>query len=472
MTGPQPPEDRRSVGELLLDADLTSRASLWGPSAAEAKARVRSWGEVVEAASELWGGIPGALTNPSMRRIEDLTQGLHRTHMRSGWPGSGPGDPHLESIASSLSRAAELVHAHVHPNEALSMPGQLDAEAARTRLMHVLYVSAHGVGVSLGHYTRELQYRVDTRQAIPPGDSLKQARDAKERIASVERLAGSYLNLRWPTALMGEHRESIRVDRLEQALARWDLQAHRTLAAPPTTANLAWTARVQQDLVVATAIIGSAGAREGQLPPDAVTRVRPALARLEHAWGTLGKDLASLHGRQRRLDPELLFAGREVQAALREITHHHAGLAPSQVMTARADLAAAAGQLHQGLSAAVDLAHVTRDALNDPELTVAARGAHAMATASAAPGTQAAWVDAGSLHHNRQVPLPQPVRAALSDRADQIIDAAVTADSASSSLQPPSRAPLRDPVPSPGRSNEDRTPSTAGPATPGVGCER
>lgn len=95
-----------------------------------------------------------------------------------------------------------------------------------------------------------------------------------------------------------------------------------------------------------------------------------------------------------------------------------------------------------------------------------------MATASAAPGTQAAWVDAGSLHHNRQVPLPQPVRAALSDRADQIIDAAVTADSASSSLQPPSRAPLRDPVPSPGRSNEDRTPSTAGPATPGVGCER
>ena len=106
------------------------------------------------------------------------------------------------------------------------------------------------VGVALGHHTRDLQRRLDTRQSIPTGDSLKLARDTKERVAAVERLAGAFLHPRWPAALTGEHRDGANLQRLEQALARWDLQAHRSLAALPTTANLTWTARVQQDVVV------------------------------------------------------------------------------------------------------------------------------------------------------------------------------------------------------------------------------
>lgn len=459
MTQPQEPVDARSVGELLLDADLTSRASLWDVSPEDAKARVRSWGEVVEAAADLWASIPDASNNPSMRRIAELTQGLHRTHMRSGWPGAGPGDPHLESIAASLSRAAELVGARRHPTAVLSLPGQRDAEAARTRLMHVLYVSAHSVGVALGHHARDLQRRLDTRQSIPTGDSLKHARDTKERVAAVERLAGAFLHPRWPAALTGEHRDRANLQRLEQALARWDLQAHRSLAAPPTTANLTWTARVQQDIVVAAAVVASAAARLGHLPAESVERARSALAQLDHAWAALATDLTALQGRQRRLDPELLLAGREVQAALRDITHQHAGLAAPREIAARVDLAAAAGHLHQSLTAAVDLAHVTRDALCDPELTVAARGAHAMAISSAAAQGMAAWVDAGSLHHNHQVPLPQPVRQALTDRADQLVQAALTADSVSAGLQRFRTEAPKSP-PSPGRRHEDLATST------------
>jgi hypothetical protein len=454
--------DARSVGELLLDADLTSRASLWDVSPEDAKARVRSWGEVVEAAADLWASIPDASNNPSMRRIAELTQGLHRTHMRSGWPGAGPGDPHLESIAASLSRAAELVGARRHPTAVLSLPGQRDAEAARTRLMHVLYVSAHSVGVALGHHTRDLQRRLDTRQSIPTGDSLKLARDTKERVAAVERLAGAFLHPRWPAALTGEHRDGANLQRLEQALARWDLQAHRSLAALPTTANLTWTARVQQDIVVATAVVASAAARLGHLPAESVERSRSALAQLDHAWAALATDLTALQGRQRRLDPELLLAGREVQAALRDITHQHPGLAAPQAIAARVDLTATAGHLHQSLTAAVALAHVTRDALCDPELTVAARGAHAMATSSAAAQGMAAWVDAGSLHLNHQVPLPAPVRATLTSRADHVVEAAITADSASAGLRPSSRPFEPKPQPSAGRQHEDRVPPMLG----------
>ncbi len=69
MIGLALPVDGRSVGELLLDADLTARASLWDPNPAGAKARVRSWGEVAEAAAELWASIPDETADPSMGRI-------------------------------------------------------------------------------------------------------------------------------------------------------------------------------------------------------------------------------------------------------------------------------------------------------------------------------------------------------------------------------------------------------------------
>ena len=82
-----------------------------------------------------------------------------------------------------------------------------------------------------------------------------------------------------------------------------------------------------------------------------------------------------------------------------------------------------------------------------------------MATSSAAAQGMAAWVDAGSLHHNHQVPLPQPVRQALTDRADQLVQAALTADSVSAGLQR-FRAEAPKSPPSPGRRHEDLATST------------
>ena len=463
--------DLRSVGELLLDADLTSRAALWETGPDLAKARVRTYGEVVEAAADLWAAIPDPANDQSMSRIASLADGLHRTHQRTSWPGAGDADPHLASVATSLARAAELVQGRRHPTAALTAPAQLDAEAARTRLMHVLYVSAHSVGVALRPYITDLQRRTDARHSIPRGDSLARARDTRERVGAIERLAGVALKDRWPAVLAEEHREKAWPGRLGQALARWDLQAHRTLAAPPTVSNLEVIAQNQQVIVVATAIISAAGANQGSLDPAAVERVRPALADLDRSWSGLRNDLAELRGRQPRLDADLVGAGHEVRAALQQITHDHAGFARPEVMSGRVDLQLAAQQLHQSLTAAVDLAHVTRDALADPELTVGARGAHEMAQASSAARTQAAWVDVGSLHQNRDVPLPYPVRDRLIDRADRIVEAAITADSASTALrQERPRSP--EPALASGRHHQEREIPKGTSPQPGIGCER
>jgi hypothetical protein len=453
------PVDGRSVGELLLDADLTARAGLWDPNPAGAKARVRSWGEVAEAAAELWASIPDETADPSMGRITILAQGLHRTHMRAGWPGTGPGDPDLEAIATSLIRAAALVQARRHPDAPLSPDGNLDAEGARTRLIHALYVATHSVCVALNNHQADLQHCLDARQAIPAGDSLQHARDTMRRLDAVEQLAGTYLHGRWPSALAGEHRDQPEEARLAQALARWDLQAHRTLANALTTANLEWTARIQQGLVITTAVIGAAAAHQGQLDPNDVKRARAALANLEDAWAGLATELAKVHGRHRVIDPALLLAGREVQAALREITHQHAGYNTPAAMATRADLALTVGKLRDSLTAAVDLAHVTRDALGDPDLTVSARAAHSIATDVAAPAINAGWVDARSLHDNRDIPMPHPLRYRLGERAGQIITAAVTADSAALGLRRP-RSPDQQAAASDSRVQEDRTPPT------------
>lgn len=466
--------DGRSVGELLLDADLTSRAMLWNPDPDTAKARMRTWGEVVEAGAELWAAIPDRDEDPSMASVHELAAGLHRAQQRTGWPGAGPADPHLETITNNLVRAAELVTARRHPTAPLSEAGYLDSEAARTRIMHIVYVASHGVSTTLHGHTRALQGRIDTRKVLAPGDSLQHARAAKERISAAEHLAGSYLHSRWPAALSGAQRDPTEINRLEQALASWDLQAHRSLAATPTAADIALIVRAQQDLAFATSVITAAAASQGLIDPLLHTdRLRPALTGLEHAWGRLGADLGQMIGRQRRLDPELHLTGNELRAALRDITHDHNGFATPATMAKRVDLAAATTSLQRGLNVAVDLAHVVRDALNDPGLTGAARGAHAMATTSGAPQNIAAWVAVVDLHHNRHVPLPQPVRATLLGHAENVLDKAITADSSSAALTPV-RSPSREQRTLSGQRNEDRALHTTGggPSTSRSGCER
>ncbi len=82
--------------------------------------------------------------------------------------------------------------------------------------------------------------------------------------------------------------------RLEQALARWDLQAHRSLAAPPVAANLRAIVEVQRDLALATSVVTAAAASRGLLDPHQHTdRLRPPWP----AWSRPGDSSARTLGR-------------------------------------------------------------------------------------------------------------------------------------------------------------------------------
>ena len=57
-------QDERSVGELLLDADFTTRQVLMDAAGQDAQAMLRTWGEVVQSASELWATLPQPFREP------------------------------------------------------------------------------------------------------------------------------------------------------------------------------------------------------------------------------------------------------------------------------------------------------------------------------------------------------------------------------------------------------------------------
>lgn len=392
-----------------LDADLTARASLWDPRPEQAKDRARSWGELTEAAADLWASIPDPSADPQ-----------HEPDRRAR-PRAAPHPPASRLARSRPRRSPPGVHRHLTRPRGRARPsppashrspvpgGQPSTPTAPAPGSCTPSTSPPTAPASRCATTSPTcSAALDARQAIPAGDSLQHARDTMRRLDSAERLAGTYLHGRWPAALTGEHRDHPEQARVAAALARWDLQAHRTLAGPPTTPNLEWIARIQQGLVITTAVVGAAAAHQGQLDPSDVARTRPVSPTSSTPGPPSPATWPNSTVAIESSTPPLLLAGREVQAALREITHQHAGYATPAAMASRADLAHTLGSLRASLTAGVDLAHVTRDALADPDLTVSARAAHAMAVHASAPTTNAAWVDAGSLHHNRDIPCLNP----------------------------------------------------------------
>src|ERR1035437_3376544 len=148
-------QDQRSVGELLLDADFTTRQVLMDVTGEDAPAVLRTWGEVVQSAAELWSTLPQPVrgtTSPidgvTMQRLDAMSQAMHRTHIRQGWPGDGPADERMLPVAETLTRAADLIDrrgSHIRP---VDPAVRADLDAARMRIMHTLYLGAHGVSVA------------------------------------------------------------------------------------------------------------------------------------------------------------------------------------------------------------------------------------------------------------------------------------------------------------------------------------
>ncbi|MGL5856970.1 MAG: hypothetical protein ACRC35_00915 [Angustibacter sp.] len=493
MTG----DDRRSVGELLLEADHVARDVLMDVPGMDAATMLRSWGEVVQAAGELWQALPSTtpprpgagrpvadVTDVTMQRLQAMTGSYHRRH-GAGWPGQGPPDERHLQIAASFARATDLITCYQSPQPPLNAPEAADVNAARTRVIHTLYIASHGVNVALTRHLRELETKLATRGRLPTGESLRQTRTAQQHITTFEQLAGSIVATTYPHALAGEHHDRPSTGRLAQALADWDITSHRVLAGSTHTADLMLAARTQALILTGSTSLLHAAVAAGHLDHAHHVRLDPAIVTSQTRWETLAGMWAGFTApSDRRTEPVLGGASLEVRAALRELLHDGATTSRPAVIAQRTDISRVPALVRQVLAANLDLSHTVEDIANDDRLAGAARGVNAIATAARGQdpsnadaineSPRAATVTPQDLLANRAVPLPHSVRTQLVADAAELTAAATTAMSEGTQLG--SRAPklhrYGEPSSGVGRVMQDRTPAVPPLDRPGARCER
>jgi len=451
-----PGPDPRRVGELLADSDALARETLLDVLADQGPAMVRGWSRLVHEASRLWAVLPAARLPGEVDAFplfREVSRGIGRSLTAGQWPGPGPGDERLLQITDNLSRAARLAQQLTQDPKLTAAEMSKDARVIRASVMRTLYIAGHGTSLALIQYNKALQDELAThvhrrrphseRPAVP---DVKDVLAMTHRFAILEQLAAPYVTTR---PIAGPARSpaggAFRAMRLESALAVWDVQAHRTLAAQPDPADLVRVARVQALLVTTTGIVTDAAARAGQLESGVSDRVSQALEATQVAWSRAAQRWSELTSPASRTNPRLVDAAREVRASVAATTQAGRGWASPDQIAQRVDLLQAVKAVHLSLITSTDTAYLTREiAATHPALTAPARAIAMRAQGEAELAIEEdvtrydglTWVTSQEAAANRLVPLPDPARRGLVKSANDVIAASHQAASAAASLIP------------------------------------
>jgi len=434
--------DRRSVGELLLDCDLTTRRLLIDPDALDAAALVRAWPEVVQAAHEFLQALPSHHPAPGPRAVGaarggDLTgERLHimATAMHAGlrqrlWPGDGPGDDQLLAVAGNLVRAHDLVRQHLRPSDRPAPAVLADAAAARTWVLHALYVGSHAIQLAVRAQVRDVQIRSHALSPRRVRSQLNALQFVTDRLGAFEQVAGAEVYRAFPGAMAGERREPPAPERLSTAFAAWDVEAHRALARQPSMANLAELTRVQTSTLAHTGVILDAATEHRII--DARTyraQLEPRLTTAETAWGALHATFRDLTGRAHRaVSPDLRVAGAELVHALSEIVLDGTAVRNPTTIAARVDLTPTARTLVGTLASPHQVSLLLLDAALDPRIRVNAKAAQPLigqlATtpeSSVLASPQESWIDPRDLSAGRDIAPPAPLRGLITEQVTAV----------------------------------------------------
>jgi hypothetical protein len=294
------PRDRRTIGELLADSDALAREMLLDATLESAPAMVRSWNQLVASAVHLWAALasrPDSMSGSDpMERLRVVGEAIGRSIRAGHWPGQGPTDDHLSELADNFSRARHLIERHDRPSQTANTDRHAHTPDIHGQVMHTLYVAAHATAVALGAYVAELQHRLEiaSRRRQPKAErpttlEITEAQDMIARFGGFEQLAAAYMfGQPLPSGSPGP-RSAAPATRLETALAVWEVQAHRTLAANPDSADLVRVARVQALITSTASIITEAAATTGHIDRNLLQWLAPTLEANQVAWSRLAK---------------------------------------------------------------------------------------------------------------------------------------------------------------------------------------
>ena len=215
--------DARSVGELLLESDLAARRLLVDAEQLEVGELAASWSSLLRAAEELVEVLPrraGApdrespsiALDPSLGRLRAVTGRLERLQVEHRWLSSSPPSAEVAAVAANFGRARELVLQYHQARSVTAADVLADAAAARARVMHTLYVTAHAVTLAARHAV--LEKSVGSRHRPSWRDrELGSLRSIQTLAESMEQLAGEEVHRTYPK-LCWESGESFRAHRV------------------------------------------------------------------------------------------------------------------------------------------------------------------------------------------------------------------------------------------------------------------
>lgn len=347
-----------SVGELLELADRQARDLLHEAPYRDGKAMLRAWGEVVDAAGQLWRAIParGRDTAAPVRPVgvmDQLEAGVLALTRRVRTGRSVDGD--LEAIGGLFTRAAAAVE-DSGVSSIRTEAAARDAFAARVSIMHTLYLTGHAVSLGL--------------RRIEPLDPAGTAR-LRAGVDAATDLALSYHQGAYPDALDHVHRDWIDPDRLGQAVSTWALTTDRVLAGPVTGRDV--------ETVVGTALVTTAHARvlwriaHESGHADAVqfrTRLGPALDASTQAWARLHGMLRPLVHPTERPTQELLTLSTDLRCALGQLASDRLAVGPQSSLAALVDLSETTGALRRFHASAAGVAARVQEVVQRGEVSV------------------------------------------------------------------------------------------------------
>ena len=431
--------DHRSVGELLLECDLTARRMLIDPDVLDPAAMVRAWPEVVQAAHELLQALPTpdwpttTVHGPQVRtndltgeRLHLMVIAMHLHLSQRVWPGEGAVDRDFLTIAGNMVRAHDLIDQHLRRTRPPAPDVLADAAAARTRVLHALYVGSHAIQVAARAQTRDLQIRKGPHSARRRASQLNALQFVQDRTAAFEQVAGAEVYRLFPSAMSGEQREPPAVDRLGAALGAWDVETHRALAREPSMANLCELTLVQSTTLALTRVLLNAAVARDVVDQAPVRTLVERLAAAQCAWGELHGALRQLTKHAHRaVSRDLRLAGSELVLAFSDLVFDGTAVADPATIAGRVDL----GRTLSTLAGAMDSPHqvslLLLDAALDPRSRVDANAAqYLISQLSDAAGEVASprdcWIDPRDLAARRDITPPAPIRGIISAKVEAV----------------------------------------------------
>ena len=442
--------DIRTVGELLHDVDHTARHLLMDVAGDDAGRLLHGWPDLVTAASSLWSSLPGQgfgagahTRDEPITRLVSVGDAIGRSLGSSSWPPASRPDRRMTQMTRTLGHASDLVHRYGADIPVQRAESFRDLEAARARIMHALYVSAHAVGVSLHqHGHSRYQAALGTNRPIELNQrhspyAVPPTTEWIRRMAVSEAAAGRYLDGRFTQALRGEANRPIEDDtRISRALAGWDIQAHRTLASDAWPTNMVLITRTQGLIAGAAMVLVDAAQHAGHLEPN--DRLSPAIAEAGRAWSNLASRWGDLTAPNARLDPDLMRTAAEVRAAYRELTHASTTMASLGGIAARPGLLPGIDATLHTLESSSELAYVVAEKAEAPDLTGPARALSIRAHNDIEAGLVAAdpvgdvvWISPVDILARKIVSAPRPFVEALRRASARTVESSNRASAAS-----------------------------------------